>query len=101
MFEPRIYKERRKRLLRAVGSGLGLFLGNEESPMNYPDNTFRFRQDSTFLYYFGLDRPGLAAVMDFDEGTATVCGDDYTVDDIVWRGPQPAIREMSRRAGVD
>mgnify|MGYP002681766035 CR=1 FL=1 len=101
MFEPRIYKERRRRLLRAAGPGLGLFLGNEESPMNYPENTFRFRQDSTFLYYFGLDRPGLAAVMDFDEGTATVYGDDYTVDDIVWRGPQPAIREMSRRAGVD
>ncbi|MCX6566312.1 MAG: Xaa-Pro aminopeptidase [Candidatus Aminicenantes bacterium] len=101
MFAPRIYMERRRRLLREVESGLALFLGNEESPMNYPDNTFSFRQDSSFLYYFGLDQPGLAGVVDFEEGTATVYGDDFTVDDIIWRGPQPTIGERSKAAGID
>jgi len=100
MFAPRIYAERRRRLLREIESGLALFLGNEESPMNYPDNAFRFRQDSSFLYYFGLDQPGLAGVVDFEEGTATAYGDDFTVDDIIWRGPQPTIRERSKAAGI-
>jgi len=101
MFAPRIYVERRRRLLREIESGLALFLGNEESPMNYPDNTFRFRQDSTFLYYFGLDQPGLAGIVDFDNGRTTIYGDDFTVDDIVWRGPQPTIRERGKAAGVE
>jgi Xaa-Pro aminopeptidase len=101
MFDHRIYVERRRRLKEDLKSGLALFLGNEESPMNYPDNTFHFRQDSTFLYYFGLDNPGLVAIIDFDEGTETIFGDDLTVDDIVWMGPQPTIAERSRAVGVE
>ncbi|MHC4435224.1 MAG: aminopeptidase P N-terminal domain-containing protein, partial [Planctomycetota bacterium] len=66
MFAPSVYIERRKRLRSDVGSGLVLFLGNELSPMNYPDNQYPFRQDSSFLYFFGLDSPGLAAVIDID-----------------------------------
>lgn len=99
-FPARIYVERRRRLMSNGLSGLGLFLGNEESPMNYTDNPFGFRQDSTFLYYFGLDRPSLAAVVDFEAGTETVFGDDFTVDDIVWRGPQPTIAGQAAAAGV-
>jgi len=100
MFPTRVYVERRRCLLSNGLSGLALFLGNEESPMNYPDNGFGFRQDSSFLYYFGVDRPGLAAVVDFDAGTETLYGDDFTVEDIVWRGPQPTIAEQAASVGI-
>ncbi len=81
-------------------SGLLLFLGNNESPMNYPDNTYHFRQDSTFLYYFGLDYPGLAAIIDVDEDRDIVFGNDLTVDEIVWMGTQPSLKERALAAGI-
>jgi len=84
-----------------LGQGLALFLGNDECPMNYADNAYRFRQDSSFLYYFGLDTPGLAAVIDLDEGTETVFGDDPTIEDFVWTGPLPSLRERAAGAGVE
>ena len=83
-----------------MGSGIILLLGNEESPMNYPDNQYSFRQDSSFLYFFGLDFPSLAAVIDIDQGKECVFGDDLTVDDIIWTGPQPALREKYQKVGV-
>jgi len=101
MFDPSIYVTRRNRLRTQVGSGLVLFLGNEESPMNYADNTYRFRQDSTFLYFLGLDAAGLAAVVDLDESTDTIYGNDLTVEDFVWTGPQPSLREMAAKVGVE
>jgi len=101
MFDQSIYVTRRKSLRTQVGSGLVLFLGNEESPMNYADNTYHFRQDSTFLYYFGLDAAGLAAVVDLDESTDTIYGNDLTVEDFVWTGPQPSLREMAAKVGVE
>ena len=64
--------------------------------MNYADNTYHFRQDTSFLYYWGIDDPELAAVIDVDAGTHTVYGNDFTIDDIVWRGPQPTIAERAR-----
>ena len=100
MFSAEVYLERRKRLKQQVESGLILLLGNKESPMNYPDNPYPFRQDSSFLYFFGLDFPGLAAVIDADEGTECVFGNDPTVDDIVWTGPQPSLQEKCRRIGI-
>ena len=69
--------------------------------MNYKDNTYPFRQDSTFLYFFGLDFPGLGALLDIDEGISTVFGDELTIDDIVWMGSQPTLRERCDKAGVD
>ncbi|GET25587.1 aminopeptidase P family protein [Prolixibacter sp. NT017] len=99
-FPIKTYTNRRKELARKVGSGIILLLGNEESPMNYTDNTFPFRQDSTFLYYFGIDFPGLAAVIDIEAQQEIVFGDDYTIDDIVWRGPQPTIADRLSKAGV-
>jgi len=101
MFRAATYIERRRRLRSLVHSGVILLLGNEESPMNYTDNAYPFRQDSTFLYYFGADIPGLAAVVDVDAGTDTLFGNDFTVEDIVWRGPQPTLREWGAKAGVD
>lgn len=100
MFKLETYKERRRILSEKVGTGLILMLGNDESPMNYADNTYPFRQDSSFLYYFGIDFPGLAGVIDIDNQKEMIFGDDYTIDDIVWMGPQPTIADRSAQAGV-
>ena len=100
MFPADVYIERRKRLRTDVRAGVILLLGNEESPMNYTDNQYPFRQDSSFLYFFGLDCPGLAAVIDIDQGTECMFGDDLTVNDIIWMGPQPALKEKCRENGI-
>jgi len=100
MFPANVYVERRSRLKEQIQSGLILFLGNEESPMNYQDNQYSFRQDSSFLYFFGLDFPGLAAVIDIDQGKECVFGNDLTVDDIIWMGPQPALKEKCSTIGT-
>jgi len=100
MFDAAIYRDRRNRLKKDVGSGLILLLGNDEVGMNYAANTFHFRQDSTFLYFFAVDLPGVAAVIDVDQNTETLFGDDLTVADIVWTGPQPTIADQCRPAGI-
>jgi Xaa-Pro aminopeptidase len=100
MFPADVYIERRKRLRTDVRDGLILLLGNEESPMNYTDNQYPFRQDSSFLYFFGLDCPGLAAVIDVEKATECMFGDDLTVNDIIWMGPQPALQEKCRETGI-
>ena len=101
MFGADVYVERRSRLKKQVQSGLILFLGNEESPMNYPDNQYSFRQDSSFLYFFGLDFPSLSAIIDVDRDKEVIFGEDLTVDDIIWTGPQPALSERCQEAGVN
>ncbi|RPI41338.1 MAG: aminopeptidase P family protein, partial [Bacteroidetes bacterium] len=100
MFEPTTYLERRKTLKEKLGRGLVLLPGNDESPMNYADNPYHFRQDSTFLYYFGLSQPGLNAVIDVDNDREILFGDDYTVEDFVWMGPQPTMAELAAKCGV-
>jgi Xaa-Pro aminopeptidase len=77
-----------------------LLLGNDESPMNYPANTYHFRQDSSFLYFFGLDTPGLAAIIDPESGKDTVYGDDISLEDIIWMGYLPSVKERALKAGV-
>jgi len=94
------YVRRRARLKRDMQSGLLLFLGNDEVGMNYADNTYRFRQDSTFLYFFGLDYPGLAAVIDIDNDREIVFGNDLTIDDIVWTGAQPSLSQRAADVGI-
>jgi len=94
------YLRRRARLSKDMGSGLLLFLGNDEVGMNYADNTYRFRQDSTFFYFFGLDYAGLAAVIDVDADAAMVFGNELTIDDIVWTGTQPTLREKAEATGI-
>ncbi|MDR3188012.1 MAG: aminopeptidase P family protein [Prevotellaceae bacterium] len=100
MFEKQIYVRRRSLLKQAVGSGILLFLGNDECGMNYEDNTYDFRQDSTFLYYFGLPYSGLAAVINIDEDDTVIFGDEISLDHIVWMGTQPTLREKSESVGV-
>ena len=100
MFQKETYIKRREVLKKSVGSGLLLFLGNTEVGMNYADNAYHFRQDSTFLYYFASDYSGLAAVIDIDEDKEIIFGDELTIDDIVWTGVQPTIKEKSERVGI-
>lgn len=100
MFDVSVYIARRDRLRARFSSGLLLFLGSPEAPANYLDNTYPFRQDSSFLYYWGVDVPDVAALVDVDEGRDTIFGNDFTVDEIVWRGPQPRIAELAAQAGV-
>ena len=101
MFEKQIYEERRAELRKKVGSGVILILGNDEVGCNYADNTYNFRQDSTFLYYFGLPYAGLNAIIDVDNNKEIIFGDELTIDDIVWMGYQPTLREKAHSVGVD
>lgn len=95
-------KKRREILKRTVGNGVLLFLGNDESPMNYRDNTYHFRQDSTFLYYWGFGRnAGIAAVIDIDNDREIIFGDELTIDSIVWTGPLPTLREQAQEVGTN
>ncbi len=101
MFDKEIYVERRRMLKQRLGSGVLLFLGNDEVGCNYLDNTYNFRQDSSFLYYFGLPFAGLAAVIDIDNDREIIFGDELTIDDIVWMGTQPTLHEKAHSVGVD
>ena len=94
------YMARREQLKKKIGTGLLLFLGNDEVGMNYADNTYSFRQDSTFLYFFGLDFAGLAAIIDIDENRTIIFGNELTIDDIVWTGTQPTLKEKCEMVGV-
>ena len=83
-----------------IGSGVLLFLGNDEQGLHYEDNTFRYRQDSTFLYYFGLSFAGLSAIIDIDEDKEIIFGDELTIDHIVWMGTQPTLHEKASAVGI-
>lgn len=101
MFSKETYINRRNRLRQLVKSGIIIFFGNNESPANYPSNGYSpFRQDSSFLYYFGLKRDGLVGVIDIDEGTETLIGNDVDIEDIVWLGSVSTIHDMAESTGV-
>ena len=99
-FDKTTYINRRLKLRNTVNSGLILLFGNDESPMNYRDNTYHFRQDSNFLYYFGLNQPGLVGIIDCDTGVDWIFGNDLSIDDIVWTGPQPTVADQALKAGI-
>lgn len=101
MFDSSVYKQRRQALREKVGHGLILILGNNEAPANYPDNTYKFRQDSSFLYFFGHSHPGYAGVMDIEAGKDYFFGNDVTMDDIIWMGPQPSVKDLAAQVGVE
>jgi len=99
LFDAKVYAERRKQLQKNVSSGLILLMGNEESPFNYTDNVYPFRQDDNFLYYFGIDKPGLAAIIDIDENKTILFGEDPDIMHIVWMGDLPSMSELATAAG--
>jgi len=101
MFVKEVYWQRRKMLRALVGDGIILFPGNEESGMNYRANTYHFRQDSSFLYFFGIDKPDFYGVCDVDNDRDTLYGNDFGIDDIIWMGEQPGVRELAASVGVE
>ncbi|RNL56135.1 aminopeptidase P family protein [Pedobacter jejuensis] len=100
MFDREIYIKRRAVLKSKFSTGLLLFLGNDDSPMNYAANSYHFRQDSNFLYYFGISEPSLTAVIDIDEDEVILFGDEMSIDDIVWMGRQKTLQEKAFDAGL-
>ena len=100
MFDSKIYSKRRKLLKKEFSNGILLFLGNTELPMNYPQNVFHFRQDSTFLYFFGLNEPRMAAIIDIDHNKEIIFGDDVEIEDIIWTGPLPLLKDKIDKVGV-
>ncbi|MBQ8520281.1 MAG: aminopeptidase P family protein [Bacteroides sp.] len=100
MFTAETYIKRREALRNKVQSGIILILGNVEAPANYPDNTYKFRQDSSFLYFFGHSHPGYAGIMDIEAGEDIFFGDDVDIDDIIWMGPQPSVKDLAAQVGV-
>ena len=107
MFEKSIYIRRRRILKEKMAEtadegkrGIGLFIGNAEAPAQYKDNCYKWRQDSTWLYFFGLDAPLYAAVIDFDSGEETIFADDVEIGDIIWMGPQPSVQSLAESVGV-
>jgi Xaa-Pro aminopeptidase len=100
MFGAQTYIQRRKELKDKVGTGIIVLLGNEESSINFKDNWYHFRQDSSFLYFFGINLPGLTATINCDTGEETIYGDELSIDHIVWTGPQPTIAALAEKCGV-
>ena len=101
MFNKEVYTNRRNQLRNEVKSGIALFLGNEEAAFNYPANTYHFRQDSHFLYFFGLQNPGFAGIIDFDNNKDYIFGNDFGIDDIIWMGVQPKVSSLAAKAGIE
>ena len=101
MFKKETYIARREQLRKDVGHGFIIIPGNHEAPCNYKDNTYWFRQDSTFLYFFGLQREDLVGVIDCDNGKDYIFADDYDIDDIIWTGPLPSVAELAASVGVE
>ena len=100
MFSAQTYQNRRAVLKNNVSGGVLLFLGNIENPVNFEHNPYYFRQDSTFLYYFGIQEPKIAAVIDLDEDKTIIFGDELSIDDIVWMGRQETLKDKSLKSGV-
>ena len=101
MFSKETYIRRRAELKQLVGEGVIVLFGNNESPANYPANGYTpFRQDSTFLYYFGQHRDGLVGVIDVDNDEEWLLGDDIDVEDIVWMGYTPSVADLAAEVGV-
>ncbi len=101
MFSPQTYKKRRADLKKSLKKGFVLLPGNFESPMNYAANTYHFRQDSTFLYYFGIDVPQLMGLIDVDNDKEILFADEFDIEDIIWMGQQETFKEKAAKAGID
>ena len=100
MFPADVYKNRRNQLRKEVSGGIALIPGNQEAAMNYPANTYAFRQDSNFSYFFGLHHPDLAGIIDLESGPDILFGNDVDIDDIIWMGKQPLMKDQAALAVV-
>jgi len=107
MFDKSVYVQRRRTLMQKMAAtapegsrGIAIFVGNVESPAQYLDNGYKFRQDSTWIYLFGIDEPRFAAILDLDTCQETIYADDVEIDDIIWMGPQPSVQSVAESVGV-
>jgi len=100
LFSKETYKARREQLKKQIKNGHILIFGNQEAPMNYKANTYRFRQDSNFLYYFGINLPGLVGLIDTESDTDMIFGHELTLDDIIWEGPVEPLSSLAEKVGV-
>ena len=100
MFNSAIYTKRRQALRNKIESGIVLILGNNEAPTNYPANTYKFRQDSSFLYFFGHSHPGYAGIIDIDNNDEYLIGNDIDIEDIVWFGQVDSVADLASQCGV-
>lgn len=100
LFNQQTYIQRRNTLMKNLGKGSILLLGNRESSINFADNWYPFRQDSTFLYYAGLNLPDISILLDCAKGEATLFGDELNIDDIIWTGPLPSLKELAESVGI-
>ncbi|HQH40530.1 MAG TPA: aminopeptidase P family protein [Bacteroidales bacterium] len=101
MFPAEVCKKRRQKLKELLPEGVILFPGNREVPYNYPANTYRFRQDSSFSYFFGLNEPDLAGIIDPENEREILFGNDVNLEDIIWMGPQPLLKEKAAAVGIN
>lgn len=108
MFSKEVYARRRQTLVAKMADsaaegkrGIALFIGNTEAPAQYKDNCYKFRQDSTWLYFFGIDQPLYAATIDLDNGNETIFANDVEIGDIIWMGPQPSVASVAASVGVE
>ena len=105
MFDSKVYVNRRRALLEGMATrlsgekGIAIFVGNADAAMNYRGNDYKFRQDSSFLYFWGIDEPWFAAVLDLDNGDECLFGNDVDIDDIIWMGPQPSVADKAALIG--
>ncbi len=100
MFKKEVYIDRRNRLKKEMKSGIALILGNSEASYNYPANTYHFRQDSDFLYFFGIDHPDFVGIIDIDNNKDYIFSNDVDIEDIIWMGPQPTVASQAAEVGV-
>ncbi len=100
MFTTEIYQQRRQKLVQQFEAGVILLLGNIDSPFNASDNCYRFRQDSSFLYFCGVDHPGFAVVLDIETGREILFGEEQSLDDVIWSGSQPTLENRAERIGI-
>lgn len=101
MFTKEDYIKRRNALKEKMGGGIAFILGNKDTSMSYSANIFRFRQDSNFAYFFGINLPGFSGIIDFDNDKDYIFGNDFDIDDVIWMGPQPSVKELSAEVGVE
>ncbi len=99
-YDRETYTQRRKKLANNVGSGTILLLGNSQVGINFKDNWFPFRQDSSFLYYFGISQLGPVGIIDIDEGKEYLVGNELTIDQVVWTGSLPTLAELVEKIGI-
>lgn len=100
MFKSKVYIKRRKELREKVKSGVILFIGNDESHILIRDTVYKFRQNSNFLYYWGMNEPGLTALIDIDNNKEILFGHDLAIEEIVWEGEQKKLAEKAKLVGV-